>query len=198
MSTPATVAQSADTATLDEWRLSREEKLVKPSKENKLDKQAIGLLALVSGCMHTISEFGLFPGSEAAILYTKDTADKAVLAWPYNGDQRKLVKWVAKRMENYDKVLVVREGEEYHALLLTSMAIHICKDLIDKVSYRVPYNRYWKKVAAIELVMEALIGVQDLVDPKGRGEEEFTYSFTLVKLAYKEFGFKPIQKIKRR
>lgn len=146
--------------------------------------QAVGLLALISGCMDTIYKFRLAPEHDPVTIYTQEVCDKMVGMFPTTGKEHKLQSFIDSRMNIYDKALTMMPEEKYDASLLTAMAIHILLDL--KAKIRDP-----KKLELIEPIYEAVVSLNELVDPNGKRIEEFERGEYLVSIAYQIFGFEP-------
>ena len=151
---------------------------------SQASKQTIGLLALISGCMKTIYDFRLAPEHDPVTLYTQEVCDKMVGMFPITGPEHKLQSWLESHMVIYDKALTLMPAEKYNAALLTAMGIHILLDLKNKINDP-------KKLELIEPIYEAVVSLNDLLDPSGKKIAEFDRGEYLVSVAYKIFGFEP-------
>lgn len=151
---------------------------------SKATTQTIGLLAVISGSLKTIYNAKLMPKFDSATLYAIDTVDGLIKKYPITGDEMKMREQVEDGMKQYDKILNSMTNKRFNAPLLTAMAIHVCGDLMLRIKDK-------KKLEVLEPIREAVIGLNELIDPKGQCIEEFDDGEELVTIAYNIFGFQP-------
>lgn len=148
---------------------------------SKASRQSLALLATVSGAMKMIERESLSPELLPTVVYTGETVDKCVYAFPCTGDEGMNLKWIEERMAEWQDTLNTIEGN-WTAIILVSIAHQIMEDLTVKIKNK-------NKLKLIAPAEEALQGLSDLLDPEGTCYEAYVTADRLVADMYSRLEF---------
>lgn len=146
-------------------------------------KQAMCMLAVVSGCMSTIEHHYPDDPLLPTVLYTKELADDAIIKYPATGDPRKNLKWMEDRVQAWSNG-IRNLKPTWVKIVLTQMPLLATEDLLLKV--RNPEVRL-----LIKPVTEALRGLSDALDPEGDQWDAYKEAEQVLYRFYRLVEFNP-------